>query len=44
MTKPDGSPVEAARTWLLSVLDGGGWMEAGAVEAAREAAGVSSRA
>ena len=44
MTKPDGSPVEAARSWLLSVLDGGGWTEAEAIEAAREAAGVSARA
>ncbi len=44
MTKPDGSPVEHARTWLLSVLDGGGWAEAEAIEAAREAAGVSARA
>ena len=44
MTKPDGSPVEVARTWLLSVLDGGGWTEAEAIEAAREAAGVSARA
>ena len=44
MTKPDGSPVEVARTWLLSALDGGGWTEAEAIEAAREAAGVSARA
>ena len=44
MTKPDGSPVEAASAWLLSVLDGGGWTEAEAIEAAREAAGVSARA
>ena len=44
MRKPDGSPVEAASAWLLSVLDGGGWTEAEAVEAAREAAGVSARA
>ena len=44
MTKPDGSPVEAAGAWLLSVLDGGGWAEAEAIEAAREAAGVSARA
>ena len=44
MTKPDGSPVEAAGGWLLSVLDGGGWAEAEAIEAAREAAGVSARA
>ena len=44
MTKPDGSPVEAAGAWLLSVLDGGGWAEAKAIEAAREAAGVSARA
>ena len=44
MTKPDGSPVEAARTWLLSVLAGGRWAEAKAIEAEREAAGVSARA
>ena len=44
MTKPDGSPVEAAGAWLLSVLDGGGWAEAEAIEAEREAAGVSARA
>ena len=44
MTKPDGSPVEVAGAWLLSVLDGGGWAEAEAIEAAREAAGVSARA
>ena len=44
MTKLDGSPVEAAGAWLLSMLDGGGWTEAEAVEAAREAAGVSARA
>lgn len=44
MRKPDGSPVEAASAWLLSVFDGGGWTEAEAVEAAREAAGVSARA
>ena len=44
MTKLDGSPVEAASAWLLSMLDGGGWTEAEAVEAAREAAGVSARA
>ena len=44
MMKPDGSPVEAAGAWLLSVLDGGGWAEAEAIEAAREAAGVSARA
>ena len=44
MTKPDGSPVEAARTWLLSVLDGGRWVSAVAIEAEREAAGVSARA
>ena len=44
MTKPGGSPVEAAGAWLLSVLDGGGWAEAEAIEAAREAAGVSARA
>ena len=44
MTKADGSPVEAAGAWLLSVLDGGGWAEAEAIEAAREAAGVSARA
>ena len=44
MTKADGSPVEAAGAWLLSVLDGGGWAEAEAIEAEREAAGVSARA
>ena len=44
MTKLDGSPVEAAGAWLLSMLDGGGWTEAEGVEAAREAAGVSARA
>ena len=44
MTEMDGSPVEAAGAWLLSMLDGGGWTEAEAVEAAREAAGVSARA
>ena len=44
MMKPDGSPVEAAGAWLLSVLDGGGWAEAEAIEAEREAAGVSARA
>ena len=38
------SPGEVAQAWLLSKLDGGGWMEAEALEAAREAAGVSARA
>ena len=37
-------PGEVAQAWLLSKLDGGGWMEAEALEAAREAAGVSARA
>ena len=36
--------MEVAQVWLLSKLDGGGWMEAEALEAAREAAGVSARA
>ena len=44
MTKPDGSPVEHARTWLLAVLAGGRWVSAVAIEAMREAAGVSARA
>lgn len=44
MTKPEGSPVEAAGAWLVSVLDGGGWREAEAIEAERAAAGVSARA
>lgn len=37
-------PVEVAEAWLLSKLDGGGWMEADDIEAARETAGVSARA
>ena len=35
---------EVAEAWLLSQLDGGGWTEAEALEAVREAAGVSARA
>ena len=44
MTKAEGSPVEVTGAWLLSVLDGGGWREAEAIEAERAAAGVSARA
>lgn len=44
MTKAEGSPVEVAGAWLRSVLDGGGWREAKAIEAERAAAGISARA